>query len=137
MHRSKTIVIGLLTTALAALALAVPASAGSPSQSELEQAGWGCVVTPNITPDPHCAPPGGVQGVLDGDAWKMTFRVFEPDGAYLGTELLIRGDVFRFFRARGARLRCPKDPPTRRYTYLGPLLDIDYYACHRFDSDHT
>ncbi|HEX6116142.1 MAG TPA: hypothetical protein VFY99_03510 [Solirubrobacterales bacterium] len=137
MRRSKTILIGLFGSALAALALAAPASAGAPSQSELERAGWGCVVTPTITPDPHCARPGGVESVLAGVAGTMKFLVFEPDGTYLGKELLIRGDVFRGFRADGTRFRCPQDPPTRRFTYLGPLLGIDYYACHRFDSDHT
>jgi hypothetical protein len=22
------------------------------------------------------------------------------------------------------------------YTYLGPIFGLDYWACHRFDSDH-
>jgi len=137
MRRSKTVAVGLLGSALVTLALAVPATATPPSQSELEAAGWGCVVTPTITPDPHCARPGGVESVLAGEAGTMTFRVFEPDGTHLGEEFLIRGDVFRGFRADGVRFRCPKDPPTRRYTYLAPLLGIDYYACHLFNSDHT
>lgn len=139
MHRTTPIkgLLGLLVAALVAAALAVPASAAVPSQSQLEQAGWGCVVTPTITPDPHCAPPGGLEGVLSGEAMLMWFRVFEPDGTYLGNEMLIRGDVFRAFRADGARPRCPKDPPTRRFTYLRPLLGIDYFACHHFNSDHT
>ena len=137
MRRTKTLVTGLLASALGILALAVPASAGSPSQSDLEKAGWGCVVTPTISPDPHCARPGGVESVLAGQAGTMTFRVFEPDGTYLGKEFMIRGDVFRGFQADGTDFRCAQDPPTRRFTYLGPLLDLDYYACHLFNSDHT
>jgi hypothetical protein len=136
MHRTA-IVKSLLAAALVAAALAVPASATTQSQSQLEQAGWECIVTPTVTPDPHCARPGGIASVLAGDALIMRFRVFEPDGTFLGTELLIRGDVFRAFKADGARPRCPKDLPTRRYTYLRPLLGIDYYACHHFNSDHT
>jgi hypothetical protein len=143
MRRRTMILTAPLAAGIAALAVAAPGLAGAasqshpPSQAELEQAGWGCVVTPNITPDPHCARPGGVESVLAGEAGLMTFRVFEPDGTYLGKELLIRGDVFRGFRADGTRFRCPKDPPTRRYTYLEPLLGIDYYGCHFFNSDHT
>lgn len=135
--RRKTQMTGLLAGALAALALAVPASASATSQSQLEQAGWECIVTPTITPDPHCARAGGIASVLAGEAMLMRFRVFEPDGTYLGKELLIRADVFRAFRAAGARPRCRWDPPTRRYTYLRPLLGIDYFACHHFNSDHT
>ena len=73
--------------------------------------GWGCIVTPAITPDPHCAPPGGLERVLSGDAMIMWFRVFEPDGTYLGSELLVRGDVFHAFKAAGARPRCPAGLP--------------------------
>ena len=134
--RRTTILKSLLATALAALALAVPASAGT-TQSKFERAGWECIITPEITPDPHCARHGGIASVLSGQALKMTFVVFEPDGSFLGTELLIRGDVFRAFNAAGIRPRCLKDPPTRRFTNLRPLLGIDYYACHHFNSDHT
>ena len=128
--RRITTITASLAVALAALAMAVPASAVT--MDELEQANWDCAVVP-ITPDPHCARPGGLQKVLTGEARKMTFLVFEPDGTFLGTELLVRGDVFR---AHG-KPPCPTDPPTGEYTHLLPVLGIDYYACHRFDSDHT
>jgi hypothetical protein len=48
---------------------------------------------------------------------------------YAGTERLIRGDLFH-------NQPCPTDPPTYEYTYLGPIFGLDYWACHRFDSDH-
>ena len=135
--RNRNTLIGLLATALGALALAGPTSAAEPTQSQLEQRGWECIVTPTITPDPHCARAGGIASVLSGEAFVVWFRVFEPDGTYLGKELTISGDVFRAFKADGARPRCPTDPPTRRFTYLLPLLGIDYYVCHYFNSDHT
>ena len=135
--RNRNTLIGLLAAAVGVLALASPASAAMPTQSQLEQEGWECIVTPTITPDPHCARAGGIASVLSGEAMIIWFRVFEPDGTYLGKELTVRGDVFRAFKKAGARPRCPKDPPTRRFTYLGPLLGIDYFVCHHFDSDHT
>ena len=60
--------------------------------------------------------------------------VFDSSGGtFLGTEFNVRGDIFH-------GQPCPTDPPDYEYTYLRPLFlpvfDLDYYACHRYDSDH-
>jgi hypothetical protein len=56
--------------------------------------------------------------------------VFDSSGeTYLGTELNVRGDIFN-------GQPCPTDPPTYEYTHLLPVFGIDYWACHRFESDH-
>lgn len=56
----------------------------------------------------------------------MTFLVFH-ESEFLGTELIVRADLFN-------GQPCPTDPPSRQYTHLLPLLGLDYYACHRYDS---
>lgn len=117
--------VALLTVAAA---LAVSGTAGSSdgvSQAKLEQAEWDC---PFVLGAIHCAPPGGLARVVAGTAETMSFLVFRAsDGAFAGIELLVRADVFN-------GQPCPTDPPSREYTYLGPLLGLDYYACHRYDS---
>lgn len=103
------------------------ASADGVSPAQLEQAGWDCIV-PLPGDNLHCAPPGGLGRVLAGTAETMTFLVFRTDdGAFLGTELIVRADLFN-------GQPCPTDPPSGQYTYLFPLLGLDYYACHRYDS---
>ena len=101
--------------------------------AELTAVGWDCIL-----PDPsipgldvvHCAPPGGLASLPDAPA--LTFIAFDTtdpesaDAPLLGVELIIRGDLFR-------GEPCPADAPGE-YTYLGPLLGIDYWACHSYDS---
>jgi hypothetical protein len=108
------------------LALAAPAAAGGAvSQAKLQKAGWDC---PLVLGAIHCAPPGGLARVLSGEARTMSFLVFSTsDGAFLGKELIVRADLFN-------GQPCPTDPPSRQYTYLKPLIGLDYYACHRYDS---
>ncbi len=58
----------------------------------------------------------------------MIFLVFRAsNGDFIGTEHIVRADLFN-------GQPCPTDPPSRQYTYLLPLLGLDYYACHRYDS---
>jgi hypothetical protein len=126
--RRTTIITGLLTAALTSLAVAVPASAVTTSQ--LERAGWDCIAPAPVTDELHCARPGGLGRLFGGDARTLSMLVFDPSGqTFLGTEINVRGDVFH-------GQRCPKDPPSYKYTDLGPIFGIDYWACHHFDSDH-
>ncbi|MGH2658559.1 MAG: hypothetical protein ACRDHS_02555 [Actinomycetota bacterium] len=109
---------------------APPASATGVSPAQLGQAGWGCLF---VLGSVHCAPPGGLDRVVAGTAETMTFLVFRTEdpaaeeAPFLGTELIIRADLFQ-------GQPCPTDPPGQQYTDLEPLLGLDYFACHRYDS---
>lgn len=116
------------------LALAVaPAAAGGVSPAQLQRAGWDCLI-PLPGDDVHCTGPGSLGEVLAGTARTATFLVFDTqdpqseDAPLLGTELIIRSDLFH-------GQPCPTDPPSEEYTYLLPLLGLDYWACHRYDSE--
>ncbi len=123
MQRVMIIIASLVAAAAVAVVAAPPAQ--GVSQSQLENAGWDC---PLVLGAIHCAPPGGLARVLAGTAETMSFLVFRTsDGAFLGTELIVRADRFN-------GQPCPTDPPSRQYTFLGPLLGLNYYACHRYDS---
>jgi hypothetical protein len=127
--RRITLITSLVATVLAALAVAVPASAVTTSQ--LERAGWDCIAPLPVTDELHCARPGGLAGLFSGQARTVPMLVFDPSGnKFLGTEINVRGDIFH-------GQPCPKDPPTYAYTDLNPIFGINYWACHRFDSDHT
>ncbi len=126
--RRFTIIAGMVT-ALVTLG-ASPASPHGVSPAQLGQAGWGCAFVLGAV---HCARPGGFEAVVAGTAETMTFLVFQTanpqaeEAPFLGTEFIVRADLFR-------GQPCPTDPPSGQYTYLSPLLDLDYYACHRYDS---
>ncbi|HEY4705691.1 MAG TPA: hypothetical protein VII27_08170 [Thermoplasmata archaeon] len=109
-----------------ALAVVPPAAASGVSPAKLTKAGWDCIVVFGAL---HCAPPGGFARVLSGTAETMTFLVFgtTTEAPFLGTELIIRADLFH-------GQPCPQDPPSMEYTYLFPLIGLDYYACHHYDS---
>jgi hypothetical protein len=135
--RRFTTVPALVTVGLASAALAASAApVGAATQSQLEKAGWICIPAPPVTLEPHCARPAALQGLLTGEARAVTLRVFDFDGHFLGSDRLLRGDIYR----RG-RPPCPTDPsqtdpPTFEYTHLLETLGLDYYACHNYDSDH-
>jgi hypothetical protein len=130
LSRVGLIALGVLF--VLALAMGQSATAQGVSPARLTKAGWDCFV-PMEGDVVHCAPPGGLARVLSGDANTMTFLVFgttDPTAAqapFLGTELIVRADVFN-------GQPCPQDPPSMQYTYLLPLLGLDYYACHHYDS---
>ena len=113
-----------------ALAVGQPVAATESSPAKLTKAGWDCIVVFGAV---HCAPPGGLARVLSGAAETMTFSVFgttDPTATqapFLGTELIIRADLFH-------GQPCPQDPPSMEFTYLLPLIGLDYYACHHYDS---
>jgi hypothetical protein len=126
---ARVLIPGVFVGLLAAAALAAsigPAEATAKSA----EAEWTCIAPLPVTDELHCAHPGGFARFVSGEAKTMTFRVFDASGEeFLGTEFNIRGDLFH-------GQPCPTDPPTYEYTYLGPIFGLDYWACHRFDSDH-
>jgi hypothetical protein len=122
--RRITIVAALFAVVLAVAASAASSTGVSPAQLE---PGWTCFV-PLPGDNIHCAPPGGLARVVDATAETMTFLVFRAsNGEFIGTEHIVRADLFN-------GQPCPTDPPSRQYTHLLPLLGLDYYACHRYDS---
>jgi hypothetical protein len=130
---SKLFVIVVLLALLAGIAAAGVQSAGL-SPAKLADAGWDCATGPRpFNPRVHCAPPGELARILSGEAETATFLTFDTedpaatDAVFLGTERLIRADLFH-------GQPCPTDPPSLQYSYLGPLLGWDYYVCHTFDS---
>lgn len=127
--RVLVVMCALLTLALAAQA----ASASGSSPAQLTSAGWSCFLPPPFNPKVHCAPPGQLEGVISGTARAATFVVFDTDdvnsddAAFIGTERLIRGDLYH-------GQPCPTDPPSSTYSWLYPRFGWDYYICHTFDS---
>jgi hypothetical protein len=112
----------------------LPASATGVSPDSLANAGWTCFNGPQpFNPRIHCAPPGVWEAALSGDAEMAIFLTFDTedvgatDAALLGTERMIRADLYH-------GQRCPTDPPSYEYSHLLPLLGLDYYICHTFDS---
>jgi hypothetical protein len=128
----RLVMIAALLGAVAGVgATGTPAQGVSPAQ--LAQAGWSCFLPPPFNPNVHCAPPGQLEGVVSGKAAAATFLAFGTDdltsesAPFLGTERLIRGDLFH-------GQPCPTDPPSYQYSWLYPRFGWDYYICHTFDS---
>lgn len=129
--RRTPVSLGLFAGLLATAALAASAGpAGAATQSQLEKAGWTCIAPLPVTDEQHCFGPKGFERLITGEAKAVKALVFDPSGEeFLGVEINVRGDVFH-------GQPCPTDPPSYEYTYLGPIFGLDYWACHRFDSDH-
>jgi hypothetical protein len=129
--RVGLVAVGVLFVLVLAVGQPVAAKKGL-SPAQLTAAGWDCFV-PTEGDVVHCASPGGLARVLSGDARTMTFLVFgttDPtanEAPFLGTEHIVRADLFN-------GQPCPRDPPSMEYTYLLPILGLDYYACHHYDS---
>jgi hypothetical protein len=130
--RSNT-AISLLAAGATAIALAVTTGAvasgtdGDASHRTLTQtqaAGWDCNPLILIGGHYHCSPPGkpSVADIIAGtDAASVVHQVFLPDGAFAGTELLIRADLY-------AGQPCPQD----EWLPVPPVGPVQYYACHHF-----
>jgi hypothetical protein len=131
--KRTTMVTGLLAASLVALVLTASGSvapAGAVTPSQLEKHGWTCITAEPVTDQLHCAKSRGLALMFSGEARTLKMLVFDSSGeTYLGTELNVHGDIF-------AGQPCPTDPPTYEYTHLLPVFGIDYWACHRFNSDH-
>lgn len=117
----RALIATAVTAAAAAFVGGAPASDGH-TAGQLQKAGWECVQPPGD--NVHCTK--AIEEL--GTSPRLTFRVFSAaTGEFLGTEMLIRTDVFK-------GEPCPTDPPSRQYTDLRPILGLPYYACHRYDS---
>ena len=129
--RQSVVTPGVFAGLLAAVALAGSAApAGAATAPQLEKAGWTCIAPLPVTDEQHCFAPKAFERLVSGEAKAVKALVFDASGQeYFGTELNVRADVFH-------GQPCPTDPPTYEYTYLGPIFGLDYWACHRFDSDH-
>lgn len=127
----------LIATVLFATLSGVPvtqALAGGSSPSQLTAAGWDCFLPPlDFNPNVHCAPPGQLERIISGEARAAMFVAFATadldavSAPYLGTERLIRSDLFH-------GQPCPTDPPSYQYSSLFPRFGWEYYICHTFDS---
>jgi hypothetical protein len=127
MRRALPLAACLAVFAVVAATLAGTVNGGgSRTLAQAQAAGWDCNPLILIGGHYHCSPPGvpSVQDIADGTATtpSVVHQVFEPDGAFAGTETLIRADLF-------ARQRCPTD----QWLPVPPWLAAPtYYACHHF-----
>lgn len=122
-------VLGLVVVGAVFVALSAnSASAHGVSPAQLGRAGWTCFNVPDL--GVHCIPPGGMQSSAS-----VSLRVFDTDDAgsadapFLGTEILIRADLY-------AGQPCAQDGGGE-YHFLPSAesgLPVDYYACHHYDT---
>ena len=120
--RLRSTLVAALVLGVAALAFGVATTAAERlSPAKLTGHGWTCFDTPEGV---HCAPPGVGAPAPNGRP-TYTLRVFAThdvtatDADFLGTELLVRDDLFN-------HQPCPQSP-TREYTFLDFLGD---WTCH-------
>jgi hypothetical protein len=117
------IAVAVVTGAIAAAASGAGGSGGTMEQAQA--AGWDCAPQVLIFGYYHCAPPGkpSVLDLINGTNVSSIFlRVFNPDGTFAGTEVLLRGDLY-------AQQGCPQDSLS---IWDGPLFG--YFACHHLDT---
>ena len=123
-HRiAAVIALAVVTGALVGGAYGAGGSGGTMTQAQA--AGWDCNPLITIGGYYHCAPPGkpSVADLIAGtDVSSIVLRVFNPDGTFAGTELLLRADLY-------AGQGCPQDS-----LVTWDLLPFGYYACHHFDT---
>lgn len=120
-----TSIVGLMLVLMAARA-----DAQAVSTDKLERAGWTCLDQGPELPTP-CLPDAG--SVESGEAAASIIMTFGPDGEFLGTEHLIHEDLYN-------GQPCPQDNVTGgdgSYIYLEPVVGLEYYVCHHFDSPFT
>jgi hypothetical protein len=135
-RRCRRIVTTVVAAAAAgAVATAGPASAAGVTPTQLAAAGWICI-QPHIAPELLlCAPPGvglpplvGTPGFADR-APAYHLLVFEfASGAHLGTQLLLRPDVYE-----QGQPPCPQQPGGQ-FIY-NPRNDM--WFCNRLGVDPT
>lgn len=129
----RLMIAAILVATLSGLSATQVLAQGS-SPAQLTKAGWDCFLPPlDFNPNVHCAPPGQLAQIISGEVRAATFVVFATtdlsatDASFVGTERLIRGDLFH-------GQPCPTDPPSHQYSWLFPRFGWDYYICHTFDS---
>src|SRR5262245_21643631 len=113
--------------AAAILAGVITAAAGQRTLAQAQASGWDCEPLVLIGGHFHCSPPGkpGVLQIIDGTATSpsIVHQVFRQNGAFAGTETLIRADLF-------ARQPCPTDGWLPVPPWQSPPA---HWACHHFD----
>ena len=110
--------IGLVATVALLIGLAAgPALARGVTTDQLERAGAICFP---VGDDPHCIVPGGLVSLAS-----IPILVFDDEGTFLGTELLLRADLY-------AGQPCPQDE-TLFLPGEATGLGADYYACHHYE----
>ena len=109
--------VATVIVAVATAILATNVAVAGVTPASLQARGWFCL-PPEATPENvyHCFTPGQNSAALN-------VLVFDADGAYLGTEHLIRADLYAGQPCRGT----PEGP--YQFVPVGP----GYYACHHFD----
>ncbi len=113
----RLLVMAMMTTVFLGL-LAGPAAArdGNVSQQQLERAGWDCSTV--VAGEPHCVSPSATFGDrLAAEDPSIPVMVFGADGSFLGTEILIREDLY-------AGQPCPQDVVLE--------LPFGYVGCHHY-----
>ncbi len=134
MNRRVIAMVGAVL--LVTLALTSVASAGGNSPGHLSEKGWNCFDPDGPGPlTVHCMPPGA--GASSASMSVKVYDTVDPtatDAGFLGTEILIRADLYH-------GQPCPQDG-LEEYEGLDlfppPFGDgaIDYYACHHYETDH-
>jgi hypothetical protein len=132
MMKRKTLVVSFVLVLVLA-ATAVVAQAGGNSPAHLGEKGWNCF-DPDGPGNPlgvHCMPPGAA-----ASSASMSVKVYDTedvaatDAEFEGTEILIRADLYH-------GQPCPQDG-LEEYEGLDLNMDgnVDYFACHHYDTDH-
>ena len=124
MNTKLTVVLALVL--LLGLGLPGLASAKGLSPAQLTRAGWLCV-NAGAENWAHCFPPGAFASTASVHVMVFdTTDVTATDAEFLGTELLLRADLY-------SGQPCPQDGG--EYTYLPSFasgLPVDYMYCHHF-----
>ena len=119
-------VIGILAAMVLLLLAVTVAGAAGHTSDQLANAGWDCIPAgPSLWI--HCAPPSVdfPEDVGKGERANIQVKVFDDeDGAYLGTELLSRADLYN------DNTPCPQDGLEEYGTLAG------YRTCHHFYTGH-
>lgn len=123
----KLTTVGVLGALVLLLLAATVGYAQGHTADQLEEAGWTCFPIPiGGVVWIHCFPPATD---LSGDPpATIQVKVFdEPGHPFLGTELLIRADLYN-------DQPCPQDG---KDTYDDLSEEgLPYFACHHFDTSH-
>ena len=120
-------VIGILIAMVLLLLAVTVAGAAGQTSGQLANAGWDCET---VGIGVHCVPPpvDFPEDVGKGERAAIPVKVFSNDGStFLGTELLIRADLYQKGKSQSPR-PCPQDG-LDEYADLG-----NYRACHHLDT---
>ena len=134
MRKFSSAAAAAVTGLAVAVGAAVALAGSGPSPGQLSDSGWTCFLPPAPGEVVHCSPPG-VGAPQPNGRPTYTLLVFDTtdpgsfDAGLLGTELLVRADLYD-------GRPCPQDPhddPSTAEVERGYLpLPFGYFACHHF-----